>query len=69
MQGVKLHNPYWSWGGVRADGSVVLTIWANEIERNGKNCRCLLWGPNHDGSCPWSDKLGGKERLSIASLL
>ena len=23
---------------------------------------CLLWGPDRDGSRPWADKLGGRER-------
>src|SRR5688572_27339432 len=68
MRGVKLHNPRWSWGGVRADGTVVFTIWANEIAQDGNSCRYLLWAPNHDGRSPWSDKPGGKERLRHCKL-
>jgi len=55
--------------GVRADGTVVFTIWANEIAQDGNSCRYLLWAPNHDGRSPWSDKPGGKERLRHCSLL
>ena len=65
MRGVKLRNARWSWGGIReSDGTVVLTVWAEAIERNGDLWRYLLWAPNHEGDRPWSDSHGGKERLS-----
>ena len=31
--------------------------------RDRHGARCLLWAPNLDGSRPWSDKPGGRERL------
>jgi hypothetical protein len=69
MRGVKLHNPRWSWGGIRpTDGTVVFTVWANEIQKDDNSCRYLLWAPNRDGSSPWSDRPGGKERLKHCQL-
>jgi len=69
MRGVKLRNPRWSWGGVRAiDGAVVFTVWANSIEAHGGERRYLLWGPNRGGIRPWSDSPGGRERLSHCEL-
>jgi hypothetical protein len=53
-----------SWGGIRAsDGTVVLSIWKDDIRSENGVCRCLLWAPNENGSRPWSDKPGGRERL------
>jgi len=64
MRGVKLHNPYWSWGGIRpTDGIPVLTIWHDEIAKTDTGFECFLWGPNVDGSRPWADSNGGRERL------
>ena len=63
LRGVKLENPRWSWGGTRtADGALVLTVWADNIDTDGTESRYLLWGPNVEGSRPWSDTPGGKER-------
>jgi hypothetical protein len=64
MRGVKLRNPRWSWGGVRAtDGSIVLTVWANDIEKAGHQRSYMLYGPTRGGDRLWADTLGGKERL------
>jgi hypothetical protein len=53
-----------SWGGIRAsDGMVVLSIWKDDIRSENGACSCLLWAPNENGSRPWSDKPGGRERL------
>jgi hypothetical protein len=53
-----------SWGGIRAsDGTVVLSIWKDDIQSENGLCRYLLWAPNKNGSRPWSDKPGGRERL------
>jgi hypothetical protein len=69
MRGVKLHNPRWSWGGVRAsDGTVVFTVWAGSIKTEGETRRYMLWGPNRGGARPWSDTPGGKERLQQCQL-
>jgi hypothetical protein len=69
MRGVTLRNPRWSWGGIRsADGTVVLTIWANEIQPGNGVSRYMLWGPNRGGSQPWSDTPGGRERLEHCRL-
>ena len=53
-----------SWGGIRAsDGTVVMSIWKDDIQSENGLCRYLLWAPNEKGSRPWSDKPGGRERL------
>lgn len=63
-RGVYLEDARTSWGGVRkADGAVVLALWADAIESSEGGCRYLLWQPNVDGSRPWSDKAAGRERL------
>ena len=64
MHGVVLGNRIWSRGGRRADGAVVMTIRAEEVQKLESGNSCLLWGPNDKAeSRPWSDKPGGKERL------
>lgn len=46
MRGVKLHNPRWSWGGLRStDGMVVFTVWAGDVETKGSARRYMLFGP------------------------
>ncbi|HWI38703.1 MAG TPA: hypothetical protein VNU64_19785 [Burkholderiales bacterium] len=64
-RGVHLADPRTSWGGVRkADGAIVLGLWAaNVVSRDG-SCRYLLWAPNAGGARPWSDSAGGVERLA-----
>ena len=63
-RGVWLGDPGTSWGGVRkADGAIVMTLWADAIRSTGGSCSYLLWRPNVDGACPWSDKAAGRERL------
>ena len=62
-RGVMLAAPS-SWGGVRpSDGTVVMSIWRDDIHSEGGACRYLLWAPNEKGSRPWSDKPDGRERL------
>jgi len=69
MRGVKLRNPRWSWGGVRpANGEVVFTVWAANVEKDGTQRRYLLYGPNRGGDRPWSDTAGGRERLEHCRL-
>jgi hypothetical protein len=52
------------WCGVRkADGAVVMALWADAVELIDGACRYLLWAPNVDGVRPWSDKPAGRERL------
>lgn len=63
MHGVTLRSREWSRGGMREDGSVVLAVMADEVQRAGGADRYLLWAPNTDGLRPWSDTLGGMERL------
>ena len=68
-RGVFLQDARVSWGGVRkSDGAVVLGLWADAIESADGSCSYLLWAPNTDGSRPWSDKAGGKERLEHCKL-
>lgn len=63
-RGVYLQDARTSWSGVRkADGRVVLALWADGVQSAEGTCRYLLWAPNVDGSRPWSDKPAGKERL------
>ncbi len=63
-RGVYLEDARTSWSGVRkADGKVVMALWADGVETAEGSCRYLLWAPNVDGSRPWSDKAAGKERL------
>ncbi len=69
LRGVFLQDPGWSRGGVRkADGAVVMTVWAGDISSAGGGCSYLLWSPNVKGSCAWSDTPGGKERLEHCRL-
>ena len=63
VNGVRLRNRVWSCGGIRTDGTVLLSVRAEEVqEAEGANS-CLLWAPNVADSRPWSDSPGGKERL------
>ena len=62
-RGVMLAAPS-SWGGIRpSDGTVVMSIWKDEIRSDNGMCSYLLWAPNEKGSRPWSDKPDGRERL------
>jgi hypothetical protein len=62
-RGVMLAAPS-SWGGVRpSDGTVVMSIWKDDIRSERGACRYLLWAPNEKGSRPWSDKPDGRARL------
>ncbi|MBV9359877.1 MAG: hypothetical protein JO292_00675 [Betaproteobacteria bacterium] len=68
-RGVYLQDARTSWSGIRkADGKVVMALWADGVETVGGACRYLLWAPNLDGSRPWSDKAAGKERLDHCKL-
>lgn len=63
-RGVFLQDARSSWSGVRkADGQVVMALWADAVVSAEGTCRYLLWAPNVDSSRPWSDKPAGKERL------
>ena len=68
-RGVYLENARHSWSGVRrSDGTVVIGMWADAVQSRDGGCRCLLWAPNSDGSRPWSDTPGGRERLKHCEL-
>ena len=57
------------WSGVRkADGVVVMTLWAAAVRLSAGACSQLLWTPNVDGSRPWSDTPAGRERLRHCQL-
>ena len=63
-RGVYLQDARTSWSGIRkADGKVVMALWADAVESADGTCRYLLWAPNLAGCRPWSDKAAGKERL------
>lgn len=74
-RGVYLANARTSWSGVRrADGVVVIGMWADAVQSRDGGCSCLLWAPNSGGSQPWSDTPAGQERrqhceLALASAL
>jgi hypothetical protein len=58
-----------SWGGVRrSDGTVVMSIWKDDIQSENGLCSYLLWAPNEKGSRPWSDLPAGRERLEHCRL-
>jgi hypothetical protein len=61
--GVSPRSRVWSRGGIRADGVVVLTVRADEVQKADGADSYLLWAPNIGDSRPWSDSAGGKERL------
>ena len=63
MNGVRLRNRVWSCGGIRADGAVLLSVRAEDVQKAEGANSCLLWAPNVADSRPWSDSPGGKERL------
>jgi hypothetical protein len=68
-RGVYLPDVANSWSGVRkADGVVVMSLWAGGIVSGNDGCSCLLWGPNVEGSRPWSDTGPGKVRLEHCRL-
>ena len=63
-RGIWLQNARMSWSGVRTtDGTVVFALWAQSIESRDGGCCYLLWAPNAQGQRPWSDTIGGRERL------
>lgn len=69
LHGVILQSPSWSWGGVRrADGRVVMSLWADDVQVREGAFSYLLWAPNVAGSRPWSDTPGGQERLEHCRL-
>jgi hypothetical protein len=69
LRGVFLQDPGWSRGGVRkADGMVVVTVWAGDISAAEGGCSYRLWSPNVKGSRAWSDTPGGQERLEHCRL-
>ena len=46
-RGVYLQDARTSWGGVRrADGKVVIAMWADAVQSADGTCRYLLWAPN-----------------------
>jgi hypothetical protein len=57
------------WSGVRkSDGVVVMSLWSAAVVSSEGGCSQLLWGPNTDGSRPWSDSPAGRERLKHCKL-
>jgi hypothetical protein len=69
-RGVFLADRRTSWGGVRkTDGVVVLGMWADAVHLRDGSCNYLLWGPNADGTRPWSDTSAGQERLAHCKLV
>ncbi len=69
LRGATLQNRLWSRGGVRAsDGAVILALWADDVQAADGASHYLLWAPNVEGSRPWSDTPGGRERLEHCRL-
>jgi hypothetical protein len=68
-RGVYLDGAESGWCGVRkADGEVVMTLWAPAIVSSEGGCSQCLWAPNVDGARPWSDTPGGQARLKHCRL-
>ena len=63
MHGAAPASRLWSLGAVRADGTVMLMLDADQAQRDEGVQSYPLWAPNVDGSQPWSDSPAGKERL------
>jgi len=63
LRGISPASRIWSRGGIRADGAVILAVRAEEVQKANGASSYLLWAPNVEASRPWSDSLGGKERL------
>ena|SRR5438270_9719319 len=61
--GAPLHNVQWSWGAVRADGSVVLRVWQDET-RKIEDGRRLIRLVNHRAYQGSETNLGYSERLA-----
>lgn len=68
LHGVTPRNRVWSRGGLRADGAVVLTLRAEDVQRSDGANVCLLWAPNIENARPWSDSPAGQERLEHCRL-
>jgi hypothetical protein len=63
-RGVWLQDPRTSWSGLRkSDNTIVIALWAGDVQSRDGGCACLLWAPNVDGKRPWSDTAPGRERL------
>jgi hypothetical protein len=68
-RGVFTADAQTGWSGVRkADGMVVMTLWAAAVRRDDGRCTQLLWKPNVGGARPWSDTAAGQERLRHCEL-
>jgi hypothetical protein len=63
MHGAAPASRLWSLGAVRADGTVMLMLHADQAQRVEAQQSYPLWAPNVDGSHPWSDSPAGQERL------
>jgi hypothetical protein len=59
MHGVSPRNRVWSRGGIGTNGTVVLTVRADEVEKAGVQHSYLLWAPDIE----WAETPAGKERL------
>lgn len=68
-RGVYLDNARTSWSGVRSsDKTVVIAIWADDVQSRAGSCDCLLWSPGKDGADAWFDTAPGLERLKHCEL-
>ena len=63
-RGVHLPETGNGWCGERkADGTVVMSLWAPAVVAAKGVCSVLLWAPDADGAQPWSDTAAGQARL------
>jgi len=68
-RGIYLPEAANSWSGVRkADGMVVMSLWASSVVSGPKGCSCVIWRPDLEGAPPWSDTESGKLRLEHCRL-
>lgn len=65
MHQINVTNIVWSWGGIQTDGSVVLFVWNDEIEKvNGVRCVRVL-DPAFDGRPGYSERVTHLEQAKI----
>ena len=66
MHQINVTNIVWSWGGIQSDGSVVLFVWDDEIQRiNGERCVQVL-DPAFDARPGYSERFAHLEQAKLS---
>ncbi len=64
--GISVTNIVWAWGGVQEDGSVVLFVWDDEIEKiDGVRCVQIL-DPAFDRRQGYAERVGHLEQAETS---